>query len=50
MHGPLTLVEPDRGERHGRKVRQRAEPLRKKLAHIHNIEVHVGATPPESTI
>jgi cytidylate kinase len=38
------------GERHGRKLRGQVAQLRKSIEGIHNIEVHVGASPPENAV
>ena len=48
--GGNVLVYCAAGERHGRKVRSAAESQRESRAEIHNIEVHVGAAPPESAV
>jgi cytidylate kinase len=47
--GGNVLVYCAKGERHGRRVRARAQEICKAL-HIENIEVHVGASPPESAV
>ncbi len=48
--GGNVLVYCAAGERHGRKVRGVFDSLRKDIDGINNIEVHVGATPPESAV
>jgi len=44
------LVYCAAGDRHGRKVRSRVESLRQSIEGINNIEVHVGASPPERAV
>jgi len=48
--GGNVLVYCSGGERHGRKVRVMFDSLRESIDGINNIEVHVGASPPQSAV
>lgn len=48
--GGNVLVYCAAGDRHGRKVRDQLESLRRSIDGINNIEVHAGSSPPESAV